>query len=161
VNDILFVMGVCGCGKTTVGKALAQRLELPYLEGDLFHPEENILKMASGQALNDADRWPWLETINETIGKHRETGCVVACSALKKRYREVLAATLPKDKVYWFYLEGSQELISQRLGERKDHFMPQSLLESQFDALELSPELMPVSIDRAATAIVDEIVSKI
>lgn len=154
-------MGVCGCGKTTIGKALSEQLQLPFLEGDSFHPEENIKKMKLGQALTDADRMPWLKKINVAIGTHKEEGCVVACSALKANYREILSDTLINENVRWFLLQGSLELISNRLKTRIDHFMPSKLLASQFEALEITADLTPIAINQTETAIVDEIIKKL
>lgn len=158
---MLFVMGVCGCGKTTIGRALSKQLQLPFLEGDLFHSQENIKKMSSGEALNDDDRIPWLKRINVAIGNHHKRGCVVACSALKASYREILTKSLAKERVRWFFLQGSQELILKRLQTRKDHFMSTTLLASQFDALEITSDLSPIAINQTTAAIVEEIIMKL
>ena len=127
------VMGVSGSGKSTVGSALAQRLRVPFLDADTLHPPANIAKMSAGEPLNDDDRYPWLEKVGEWLAGHRDGG-VVACSALKRKYRDQLHAHCPK--VEFLYLRGSAELIGHRLAARSSHFMPAALLQSQFDALE-------------------------
>jgi gluconokinase len=129
---VIVVMGVSGSGKTTIGQALAQRLGVDYAEADEFHPPENIAKMSSGLPLNDDDRWPWLNAIAEWIGAHPQGG-VVTCSALKKKYRDVLARG---GDVFFAHLDGTRELVAARLAERKGHFMPPALLDSQFADLE-------------------------
>lgn len=136
VNDkIYFVMGVSGSGKTTLGKQLAGQLGVPFFDGDDFHPPENIRKMAGGAPLDDADRHGWLLRLNELAGKHQDTGAVIACSALKEKYRELLEEGL-KGKIHWIYLHGSFEQIHDRMLRRQGHYMPSSLLRSQFEALE-------------------------
>jgi gluconokinase len=129
-------MGVSGSGKSTVGRLLAERLGREYAEADDFHPEGNLAKMAAGQPLDDADRWPWLHTIAAWIDERHATGrpAVITCSALKRSYRELLTAGRPAVRLV--YLRGSRELIAARLAERTGHFFPQKLLDSQFDALE-------------------------
>ncbi len=129
------VMGVAGCGKSTVAEAIHERLGYAYAEGDDFHPQANIDKMSAGIPLTDEDRWPWLEVINkwmvarETLGENT----VVSSSALKRSYREVLAKDVP---VFFVHLSGTHELIQRRLSERQGHFMPPALLPSQFAILE-------------------------
>jgi gluconokinase len=129
----IVVMGVSGSGKSTVGSALAQRLRVPFLDADTVHPPANIAKMAAGEPLNDDDRNPWLEKVGQWLADHRDGG-VVACSALKRKYRDRLGAHCPR--VELLYLQGSPELIGRRLAARSGHFMPAALLQSQFDALE-------------------------
>ncbi len=133
---IIIVMGVCGCGKTTVGTALADRLRARFIEGDDLHPPENRTKMASGQPLTDDDRWPWLDAIAREIGRCCLNGsnAVVSCSALKRTYRDRLRHGDPD--ATFIYLTGSPETLRARLDARRDHFMPPGLLESQFAALE-------------------------
>lgn len=133
---VIVVMGVSGSGKTTVGQALARRLGVDYAEADEFHPPANIEKMASGTPLDDDDRWPWLNAIAKWIGEHPQGG-VVTCSALKKKYRDVLARG---GNVFFAHLDGTRELVSARLAERKGHFMPPALLDSQFADLEALQE---------------------
>ncbi len=127
-------MGVAGSGKTVVGEGIAERLGLPMLEGDSFHPEANVRKMSSGTPLTDADRWPWLDAIGAAI---RDTpgGVIVACSALKRAYRERLIAAAGRPLLFLF-LDGSRETLAARIGGRKGHFMPAGLLDSQLATLE-------------------------
>ncbi|SIS18711.1 gluconokinase [Williamsia sterculiae] len=130
-------MGVSGSGKSVVGAALAQRLRVPFADADDLHPQANIDKMAAGVPLDDADRTPWLETIAGWLREHRTTGGVVACSALKRSYRDVLRSGVDADTgVQFLYLSGSRELIAARQASRPGHFMPAALLDSQFDTLE-------------------------
>lgn len=128
-------MGVSGSGKTTLGKALAARLGLPFADADDYHPLANLAKMARGEPLDDQDRAPWLARLADLLREHaRQTGLVLACSALKRAYREQLRSTgVP---VVFVHLEGSFEVIEGRLDRRAGHFMPARLLRSQFDALE-------------------------
>jgi gluconokinase len=136
VGKIIVVMGVSACGKTTLGKALAASYGLPFFDGDDYHPPENITKMASGKPLQDQDRKGWLQRLNRLGGDHLESGAVIACSALKERYREWLSEGLEQHMV-WVVINGSFEQLSSRIALRKGHFMPPELLRSQFDALEI------------------------
>jgi len=130
----IIVMGVSGSGKTVVGEALAEKLGLPLLEGDDFHPAANVKKMSSGVPLTDADRWPWLDAIGKAI--HDASGpVIVACSGLKRIYRERLEAAAGRP-VLFLFLDASKETLASRLGNRKGHFMPASLLDSQLATLE-------------------------
>ncbi len=136
---LLVVMGVSGSGKTTVGAAIGQRLRVPFADADDFHPAANVAKMAAGQPLDDEDRWPWLETIGAWLAAHEATGGVMSCSALKRRYRDQLRHHA--GRVDFLHLHGSPELIAHRQAARSGHFMPASLLTSQFATLEpLSPD---------------------
>jgi len=159
---IYILMGVSGSGKTLIGTKLAKRLNLPFYDGDDFHPAANVEKMESGEPLNDNDRRPWLEKLrNEMQTWQQEGGAVLACSALKKKYRDILTAgnSLP---VQFIYLKGTKELIAQRLSRREGHFMPEKLLDSQFRALEepkRGEETIHVSINQQPKNIVDEIIS--
>ncbi|MGA7996752.1 MAG: gluconokinase [Bradyrhizobium sp.] len=157
-------MGVSGSGKSTIGERLAERLAWSYEDGDRFHPASNVAKMSAGQPLTDMDRWPWLMAIADEIdrvclaGKH----AVIACSALKRAYRDVLVHG--RSDVRMIFLNGTQALIASRLTQRKGHFMPPGLLESQFETLEPpEPDENPVtvSIDASADAIVDDIVRQL
>ncbi|MBX2853443.1 MAG: gluconokinase [Rhodobacteraceae bacterium] len=134
---ILIMMGVSGSGKTTVGRLLAQQLDGRFIDGDDLHPPENVAKMSAGNALTDMDRWPWLETIAQTlVAEAAVHGRVVgACSALRRRYREHLLTSAGED-IRFIHLAGSQQLISDRMAERAGHFMPATLLASQFATLE-------------------------
>src|SRR5579862_1238738 len=134
--SILVVMGVSSSGKSTVGTLLAGQLHWEFEDGDWFHPARNIDKMHAGIPLTDEDRAPWLIAIADFIDQARLSGrhAVVACSALKRRYRTVIVGNRPDVRL--IYLKGSMELIGRRIAARHEHFMPQSLLQSQFEALE-------------------------
>lgn len=146
-NTVFFVMGVSGCGKSTLGQLLADKLGLPFFDGDDFHPKNNIDKMSRGEALTDEDRIPWLERLNAVGHQHKEPGCVIACSALKQKYRDILSSGI-EQQVAWVYQEGDYETILSRLQGRKGHFMPPALLTSQFETLEPPVDAIsiPVSI---------------
>ena len=137
-------MGVSGCGKSTVGARLAQTLGAEFLDADEFHPPENMVKMAAGLPLDDADRRPWLERLNAELRKRK--GAVLACSALKESYRKILAHGID---CRFAHLRGSIELIRSRMQERKHRYMPASLLESQFAALEAPARAIVVDIAEA------------
>ena len=126
-------MGVSGSGKSTVGSALAQRLRVPFVDADTLHTPANIAKMTAGEPLDDTDRYPWLQKVGEWLADHRGGG-VVSCSALKRRYRDQLRVYCPRVK--FLHLSGTPELINQRMSARTGHFMPPSLLRSQFETLE-------------------------
>jgi gluconokinase len=135
------VMGVAGSGKSTIGSALARALGVDFVEGDEYHPAQNVEKMASGIPLTDDDRAGWLRALAERIreAKHTDTGLVLTCSALKRSYRDVLRAEAPE--LRFVFLKGPRALIAERFAGRRGHFMPQSLLESQLATLEEpSPE---------------------
>ncbi|MGW2344067.1 gluconokinase [Streptomyces sp. NPDC001661] len=142
---VVVVMGVAGTGKTTIGPLLAERLGVPYAEGDDFHPEANIEKMSAGTPLTDEDRWPWLDAIGRWAHGRAGLGGVVSSSALKRSYRDRLRAEAP-DAVF-VHLTGSRELIEDRMGHREGHFMPTSLLDSQFATLQ------PLAADEAGVAV--------
>lgn len=139
------VMGVSGCGKTTLGKALAEKTGLTFYDGDDYHPAENIRKMSAGIPLTDADRKGWLERLNTLCREHQKSGLVLACSALKQSYRDILEKGL--EQVLWVYLEGSYETILGRLQKREGHYMPPTLLRSQFDALEPPGEAIRIPVE--------------
>ncbi len=128
------IMGVSGCGKSTLGLALAERLGLRYVEGDELHPPENVARMAAGVALTDADRRGWLQAVAHELAAGGGPGAVVACSALRRRYRDQLRAAAPDLRLV--HLQGPRALLEQRLAARQGHYMPPSLLQSQFDTLE-------------------------
>jgi gluconokinase len=136
-KPLIVVMGVAGSGKTTVASGLAEKLGVPFVEGDSLHPIANVKKMAAGIPLSDEDRWPWLRAIGERMEVERLTGhgVVVSCSALKHAYRDCLRRHV-HGKVYFILLDGSRELITDRMKKRKGHFMPAALLDSQFATLE-------------------------
>jgi gluconokinase len=133
---VIVVMGVSGCGKSTIASMLAHRLGLIYEDGDWFHPKSNIEKMQNGDPLTDDDRWPWLHAIAAWIDATRKAGNhgVVACSALKHAYRDILVDG--RTDVRIVYLQGDKDLIARRLAARQGHFMPPTLLDSQFAALQ-------------------------
>jgi carbohydrate kinase (thermoresistant glucokinase family) len=161
---VLVVMGVSGCGKSTIASMLAHRLHWIYEDGDWLHPQSNIEKMHHGEPLNDADRWPWLHAIADWIDKTRNAGQhgVVACSALKRAYRDILVGN--RDNVRIVYLKGDRDLIARRIAARADHFMPPDLLDSQFKALEeptTDERPIIVSIAPHPREIVETIVKKL
>ena len=140
---IVVVMGVSGCGKSTIGQQLAERLGYPFLDADEFHPPPNVAKMAAGTPLTDADRRPWLELLNGKLREHENA--ILACSALKESYRQILSRGLADCR--FVHLRGSIELIRSRLADRKHRYMPASLLESQFATLE--PPAHAIDLDIA------------
>jgi gluconokinase len=158
-GTVVVVMGVSGCGKSTVGALLAERLDCPFYDGDDYHPPENVAKMASGQPLNDDDRAPWLDCLNSLIRDHvvRGESAVVACSALKRRYRDRLRAG--NAGLHFVFLQGDFDLIWRRMTARPDHYMKAGMLQSQFDALEApaDDEALTVSIEEGADQIVGRI----
>jgi len=131
------VMGVTATGKSAVGTRLADRLDMAYIEGDEFHPEANIAKMSAGEPLTDDDRRPWLETLARMLADNREAGVatVLGCSALRRSYRDILRGSMPSDAVGFVHLTASFDVLRDRM-EQREHFMPASLLQSQFDTLE-------------------------
>jgi gluconokinase len=150
----IVVMGVSGSGKSTVGAALAGRLGVPFEDADDLHPPANVAKMTRGEPLDDDDRWPWLERIGEWLVEHVDGG-VIACSALKRKYRDQLRHHC--HSVEFLHLEGGRDVIERRQASRPGHFMPASLLTSQFETLEpLAPDERGVVVDVSGS--VDEIV---
>lgn len=147
ISGQFVVMGVSGCGKSSVASLLASRTGGLFLDADDFHPAENRAKMAAAIPLTDADRWPWLHALNRELQAHATTGRAVflACSALRQVYRERLSAGLPD--LRFIYLKGSAEMIRRRLRSRENHFMPLALLDSQFAILEEPEDAIVVSID--------------
>lgn len=161
---ILVLMGVSGCGKTTVAALLAARLGWQFLEGDDLHPRENVEKMRGGTPLGDADRLPWLASIARHIEDWRAAGQsgVLTCSALKRMYREIVVGERPEVRLV--YLRGTKDLIQQRMAARHAHFMPTALLDSQFATLqEPSPDENPLVVDIGGPAaeIAEEIVRRL
>jgi gluconokinase len=163
-TSVIVVMGVSGSGKSTIASMLAHRLHWTYEDGDWFHPEANVEKMHHGEPLTDKDRWPWLHAIAAWIDATRQSGDqgIVACSALKRAYRDILIGE--RRDVRIVYLKGDRDLIARRMATRDDHFMPASLLDSQFAALEEpTPDERPivVSIAPHPREIVDDIIKKL
>ncbi|MFE6650066.1 gluconokinase [Nocardioides sp. NPDC057772] len=155
-------MGVSGSGKSTVGAAIAQRLQVPFADADDFHPPENIAKMASGRPLDDHDRQPWLETLGAWLAEHEHTGAVLSCSALKRSYRDLLHGRARG--LRFLHLSGTPEVVEARLAARAGHFMPPSLLRSQFATLEpLAPDEQgtTIGIDQDVDAIVDRFLATV
>ena len=130
----IVVMGVQGAGKSTIGALLADRLNVTFVDGDRLHSAENVAIMAAGNALVDAERLPWLQEVGKVLAENQESGIVIACSALKRGYRDLLRESVPE--LFVVYPEGSIELISARIGARQHEYMPTGLLRSQFDTLE-------------------------
>jgi gluconokinase len=159
---VVIVMGVSGCGKSTVGALLASRLHWEFEDADWFHPAANVDKMHSGIPLTDEDRWPWLAAVAAWIDKTRRSGGhdVIACSALKRRYRDVLIGD--RADVRLVYLKGDEALIARRIATRHEHFMPPTLLHSQFEALEepgSDENPIVVSIEPRPREITEQIIS--
>jgi carbohydrate kinase (thermoresistant glucokinase family) len=151
---IVIVMGVSGCGKSTIGTLLAQRLGVVFLDADEYHPPENVAKMAAGVPLGDADRRPWLERLNAEL--RNRSDAVLACSALKESYRKVLAQGID---CRFVHLRGSIELIRSRMTQRQHRYMPASLLESQFATLEAPARAIDVDIARSPEDCVETVVA--
>ena len=151
----IVVMGVGGCGKSTLASLLASRLQCDFGEGDDFHPAANIAKMRAGHPLTDEDRWGWLAALNTWMLDHERAGkdTVLACSALKASYRRRLAKGLPPKSIVFVWIDGDFELIASRMAARTNHFMPESLLRSQFETLEPPTASEPViRIDAALSS---------
>ncbi len=154
------IMGVSGCGKSSVGAGLAARLGLNYRDGDDLHPPENVAKMRAGMPLTDGDRWPWLDRVGQVL--LAEAPVIVGCSALKRAYRDRIR-TAAGGPVTFVHLAGSQEVIAARMALRQGHYMPLSLLDSQFAALEppTAEEAITVSIDQPLEALVADILRQL
>lgn len=169
---VIILMGVSGCGKSTIGELLSKNLNLPYYDADDFHPKSNVDKMSRGEALNDEDRTPWLELLSHKISEwDRSGGAILACSALKEKYRTQLSHNLKDDchftsgdrqnRVLFIYLKGTKELIQKRLSVRSGHYMPPELLNSQFKDLEEPSGAMTVNIEKKPSGILSEILSEL
>ena len=160
-HPLVVVMGVSGSGKSVVGAALAQRLRVPFGDADDLHPAANIAKMTAGEALDDDDRHPWLEAIGAWLAGQDAEGGVIGCSALKRRYRDQLRHHAPR--VVFLHLDGSRDVIARRQASRPGHFMPTSLLTSQFATLErLAPDEagVVIDVDQSVDAIVQQYVDQ-
>ncbi|WP_421762650.1 gluconokinase [Ekhidna sp.] len=149
-------MGVSGCGKTLIGKMLSEELSTPFYDADDFHTKESKGKMSSGIPLNDEDRHPWLEKINEEAKKHTFKGCVIACSALKAKYRRLLNKGI-ESNVQWVYLQGDYDTIYSRMNARSDHYMHAEMLQSQFDDLEEPENAINIKVALAPEQIIKDI----
>lgn len=157
---VIILMGVSGSGKTTIGRKLADAIAGIFQDGDWFHPSNNIAKMSRGEPLNDKDRAPWLDILSNAIAHwcREARPYIVACSALKQEYRDILSRG--RSDVKFVYLKGSRLLVQQRLGMRHNHFMPSALLDSQFAALEEPQGVLVVDIAQTPDAIVAEIIER-
>lgn len=157
---VLIIMGVSGCGKTTIGKMLSAKLNWKYFEGDEYHPAENIEKMKNGIPLDDSDRKPWLLKLRSIIqdALDQKINIVLTCSSLKESYRKILRIN---NEVKFVYLKGSYSLIEKRMKERTDHFMKPGMLQSQFDALEEPTDAIIVDIDNSSENILSQILNKL
>jgi len=157
-NSILVVMGVAGCGKSTIGQMLSHNLQIPFFDGDDYHSKANVAKMSEGHPLNDVDRKSWLQTLNQLAKNNFNNGAVICCSALKESYRVLLSHSI-EEHMTFVYLDGTYEEILERIQKRKDHFMPPGLLKSQFDTLEPPVDAIRVFIAKSPSEITTEILS--
>ena len=155
---IILLIGPMGCGKTTVGRLLAEKCGYPFADGDDFHPEENIVKMSASIPLTDTDRLPWLTLIRERIEEDLSNGrsLVLACSALKESYRRILG--IDQKRIHSVYLKGSRSLLEQRIAGRTDHYMARDLLDSQLATLEEPETGTTVDIHLSPEQLVDQII---
>tara|TARA_B100000586_G_C19991915_1_gene376638 strand:+ start:126 stop:614 length:489 start_codon:yes stop_codon:yes gene_type:complete len=157
---IIIIIGVSGCGKTTIGKLLSQEIGLSFYDADDFHPQKNIEKMVNNIPLTDDDRKSWLMDLSERIRQwYFNGGAILACSALKESYRKLLTSKI--NEVKFVYLSGSKELIKKRIENRRNHFMQLYLLESQFDTLEVPTYGLHITIDHSPKEIINYITSEL
>ena len=158
---VIYIMGVAGSGKSTIGIKLSEATAIPFFDADDFHPPANKEKMKAGKPLNDDDRKGWLSTINELAKENsQKSGAIIGCSALKEKYRIQLSEGI-KSTVHWIILQGSFSLIQERMKARKDHFMPAGLLQSQFDTLETPEDAVVMDINNDPEEIVVDIIKKL
>ncbi len=159
-GTIMVIMGVSGCGKTTIGEKLSEKTSIPFYDADDFHPKENVEKMKNGIPLNSDDRFPWLYLLANKIEEWKnKDGAILACSALKEKYRVILSSKY--DAIVWVYLSGSQDLIQSRIEKRYGHFMKSDLLNSQFHDLEIPEYGIHTDISQSPKKIISEIISKL
>lgn len=154
---IIVIYGVSGCGKSTIGKRLSTKLDMPFFDADDYHPQSNIEKMSSGRSLNDDDRKPWLEKLAQLLSQ--SSGCVLACSALKEKYRQMLSQG--SKQIHWVHLYGDMKLISLRMQSRDNHFMKSKMLQSQFETLENADYGLHLNVNRLPEEIVNSIAEKV
>ena len=157
-SPLVVVMGVSGSGKSTLARTLAEELKVEFLDADDFHPPTNIAKMKSGKPLNDKDRRPWLQNLALEMLNRQDKGAILACSALKESYRELLAEYAP---LHLVYLKGSYESIYERMKSRKGHFMPPELLQSQFRTLEPPRDAIEIPLEWSAEQAVKHVVQQL
>ena len=157
---LIIVMGVSSSGKSTVGRLLAQKLNIPFADADDYHPEINLKKMETGSALNDKDRYPWLLRLNDVLRNSENNGLVMACSSLKEAYRDIMRREL-SNEIIWVYLDGTYDEILERMKKRKEHFMPSALLKSQFETMEEPAYALKVHIADPPEVIVEKIIQQI
>lgn len=153
-------MGVSGSGKTTIGELLSEKLSIPFYDADDFHSEENVIKMSGGIPLVDEDRLPWLLKLAKKIKKWKKgSGAILACSALKESYREILKEG--DDNIFWVYLYGKKEKISERISDREGHFFGPELISSQFETLEVPDYGVHINCHQSPEAIAKQIIDKL
>jgi len=157
----IILMGVSGCGKTSVGYNLSKKLAWPFFDGDHFHPEENVAKMSAGQPLTDQDRLPWLKTLHDLLKDHlqRGTSLILACSALKEEYRQILSSGI--SNVVFVHLQGDFGLIHARMRARSEHYMKPEMLRSQFASLEPPKNGITVKVDQSLEGITAQILKEL
>ncbi|MCU4176040.1 AAA family ATPase [Marinilabiliaceae bacterium N1Y90] len=160
-RQAIYIMGVSGVGKSTIGSMLSKALQIPFFDGDDYHPESNVKKMSEGQALNDEDRLGWLQKLNQ-LAKHelKTNSCVIVCSALKEPYRAILSKGI-EASTKWIFLNGSYSQIKERLDKRKGHYMGSALLKSQFDTLQEPKNAIKPDINLSPEAIVSFIIKEL
>ncbi len=157
---VIILMGVSGCGKTTIGEQVSKAMDIPFYDADDFHPESNVERMKNNIPLTDQDRFPWLEILASNIQKWEASGGVIlACSALKESYRNILSSK--GKRIFWVYLSGSFKLIENRLKNRSNHYMKPTLLKSQFDTLEVPGYGLHIDIEKSTDEIVEHIILKV
>ncbi len=158
---IYIITGVCGSGKTLIGKSLSDSLQIPFFDGDDFHAPDMVEKMRQGIPLNDADREPWLRSLANHIRSWEENGgAVLACSALKEKYRKILRS-IGEDELTWILLSGTKQLIEGRMRKRKDHYMNPGLVDSQFAALEVPEYGLKIDVSVSPSDIVQNILEQL
>ncbi|MEP7106510.1 MAG: gluconokinase [Ferruginibacter sp.] len=160
-HKVIYIMGVSGSGKTTIGQQLSARTGYQFYDADNFHTKENKAKMNAGIPLTDEDRWPWLENIHDFVSQTITTrNIIVVCSALKQVYRDRLGRAI-EENCLWVFLQGDYETILERLNSRTGHYMPPTLLRSQFDALEVPADAIRVDIKLLPEMIINNIITSI